>query len=212
MTRQPFFRHAFTLIELLIIIAIIAILIGLLLPAVQKVREAAARLRCENNLKQLGVATASFHDLHGALPVGAVNDGHGDQSWGWGALILGHLSQDRLADNLDVSRRRLSDLGVYENDRNRCRTTLDVMLCPSDRGTAINDKRHFGGNSWPREYVAKSNYVAVCGTGDTSRTSNNGVMYLGEQDTLSNSQTSFFDISDGTSHTMLIGERDESCR
>jgi prepilin-type N-terminal cleavage/methylation domain-containing protein/prepilin-type processing-associated H-X9-DG protein len=193
-------RGGFTLIELLVVIAIIAILIGLLLPAVQKVREAAARIKCTNNLKQIGLALHGYHDANQALPPGYLatvpyNDGATDTApgWGWAAFILPHLEQDNLYRQLNFNQPVQKSPAIQ--------TMVKGYLCPSDLvpPAAFPVPGPFGNTV---AVAAPSSYAACVG-GDESGTADAtglGIFYR-------NSATRFTDVTDGTANTILVGEK-----
>src|SRR5437763_11642403 len=139
--RKKLFR-AFTLIELLVVIAIIAILIALLLPAVQKVREAANRMKCSNNLKQLGIALHNYHDAQKTLPAGYQNLVTAQYPalpasrfrWSFIARLTPYLEQTNIYNSLDLTIPLYMDSqgNVFPVNRAGVSRVVSILLCPSD--------------------------------------------------------------------------------
>ncbi len=218
-------RWAFTLIELLVVIAIIAILIALLVPAVQKVREAAARLSCQNNLKQLALACHAFHDTRKILPYDnspeAGNSptwGMGGPNWSWIAHALPYFEQAPLYNQIaSLGGGNIDNVTLQQayNANKLIATTISVLLCPSDNPNPndMNNRADLGNTIGLTNYqgVSGANWewggFNVAGTGRT-----NGDKYgLGDGDGIffrgdAKFKIKLTDIRDGTSNTFMIGE------
>lgn len=214
-------RSGFTLIELLVVIAIIAILIALLVPAVQKVREAAARSQCQNNLRQIGIALHAYHDVKKYLPPGCTTDaapwGAGG-GWGssWMVYLLPHVEQEPMFKLWQFTGANSG----YVNANNRALTTagggvvISVYRCPS------SNLEMFAQNGALKVMLA--NYVAISGAangtipgytesridnsagainccGGGGPASGGGMFFRG-------SQTKLTGIGDGSSNTLFVGE------
>ncbi|EAQ80371.1 general secretion pathway protein G precursor-like protein [Blastopirellula marina DSM 3645] len=226
-------RRGFTLVELLVVIAIIGVLIALLLPAVQQAREAARRINCTNNLKQLGLACHNYADTFRTFPSGGLDyTGSGAtiktavDNWGWGALILPQIEQNARYDQILVTKGDMEDVtalggAAASTALLAMQGEIDAFRCPSDTASVLPSCRSIRSPSTgnvPTTCTASastrvfsstnalqastSNYIAVAGLFDTNVAKNNGVMYP-------QSKTGFQSMTDGTSNTLLIGERAE---
>jgi prepilin-type N-terminal cleavage/methylation domain-containing protein len=205
-------RRGFTLIELLVVIAIIAILIGLLLPAVQKVREAAARMSSSNNLKQLGLALHNYESANNRLPGMAAAAGANGNSFGWSvhAQLLPYIEQENLGRQLDFTQPLF--VGTFPTPSFQLNPTVQLaaaspvktFLCPADAQNPLITTNSGGGTH------AATNYVVCLGSGEggpgggisngiDTRFSTNGMFHYGPGYRLT-------DITDGTSNTLFMSQ------
>jgi prepilin-type N-terminal cleavage/methylation domain-containing protein len=201
-------RRGFTLIELLVVIAIIAILIGLLLPAVQKVREAAAKMQCGNNLKQLGLAVMNHESTFGVLPHGAegwwnppdyLSPGNPEtldkQRAGWGFQILPYIEQDNVhrgGGGTTIAQCQINAIGA----------PIKTFACPSRTAR----QRVFSTGAW---YGPSGNYAHAmtdyAGNGGLMSNNTSGAIVYNPYG--SKNAPTLVSFKDGTSNTMLIGEK-----
>jgi prepilin-type N-terminal cleavage/methylation domain-containing protein/prepilin-type processing-associated H-X9-DG protein len=202
--------RGFTLIELLVVIAIIAVLIGLVLPAVQKVREAANRIQCLNNLKQIALAAHNYHGDQGKFPTGAhLPDYVGDRPTGGTNLwveLLPYIEQDNLYEKWDPNDNRNNVGGGTNATQAR---VIKLLICPSDPlphrvvpftapvappwSWGFYGMSSYGGNAGQRSFP-------VFPEGNCPPMTRDGIFYF-------DSCVRFADITDGTSNTFLFGER-----
>jgi prepilin-type N-terminal cleavage/methylation domain-containing protein/prepilin-type processing-associated H-X9-DG protein len=198
-------RPGFTLVELLVVVAIIAILVGLLLPAVQKVRAAAARMKCANNLKQLALGLHNYHDAYSAFPYGTVNligldnaSERNRRNWAM-PQVLPFVEQDALYRSVEAHLAANGWLTYYPGNAN----PIAVFLCPADPN---GPKTLTGGPGSTNQQGFHSNYVACAGStafnppdGSLGGADLNGIFFV-------LSRTRLTDVADGTSNTLLLGE------
>jgi prepilin-type N-terminal cleavage/methylation domain-containing protein/prepilin-type processing-associated H-X9-DG protein len=201
-------RKAFTLVELLVVITIIGILISLLLPAVQAAREAARRMQCSNNLKQIGLALHNYHEALGSFSPGYISaPGTGPASndtgpgWGWAATVLPFLEQGNMHSQIRFDKNITDPLNAVVRV-----TTLPVFLCPSDPGEKTFNV------SVANVTVGHCNYVGMFGAPEISP--DPGFLSTDPEYEMvhrgmfcRNAAVRIAEVKDGTSNTIFLGER-----
>lgn len=194
-------RSAFTLVELLVVIAIIGILLALLLPATLASRDAARRIQCGSNLKQVGLALLNYHNAKKAFPSGYISsyDGNGDDTgpgWGWASLILPQMEEAA------IFRVVRFDLPIEDAHNGIRVANISSYLCPTDDIPRVwkAKSRDASGNPIAEMCdVAAANYVAMFGTTEPG-VDGDGMFFR-------NSKVAIKDITDGSSKTIAVGER-----
>ncbi|AGA25756.1 DUF1559 domain-containing protein [Singulisphaera acidiphila] len=220
-------RSAFTLIELLVVIAIIAVLIALLLPAVQAAREAARRIQCVNNMKQLGLAIHNYNSVHSCIPPGRIwapRPGQastdfpkifqGAQNTTWFCLMLPQVEQGNLANSFNYSLGSegwagpgTAALDGFFANSTVAATKISSFQCPSDRENKFQVIQSYLGGMLSGVIMSKGNYAASWGNTNwgAGRSSDLSPQYLrsafGHE-----GNTTFASITDGTSNTVFVGE------
>ncbi|MFO0823710.1 MAG: DUF1559 domain-containing protein [Gemmataceae bacterium] len=212
-------------------IAIIAILIGLLLPAVQKVREAAARVQCQNNMKQIGIACHAYHDSLGRLPPAVLlnssvtSSTSNSQNFGpnWAVLILPYIEQANLYSQVSASIQAYPTTAAENGWRSIVGTRVKTYLCPSDTGAEVACTRasntwargNYGANAGPGMFWIGGNDGAIANVGgkltENSPTFSgsggySGLQYPGGGMMGANTGIRLTDVTDGTSATILVDE------
>ncbi len=198
MNRRSSCRRAFSLVELLVVIAVIAILVSLLLPAVQAARGSARAAQCKSNLRQIGLALHHYHDVHGGFPPAFLGDVVGWRpSWTWTTFLLPQLEQAGLFDELAVTTSAFGGGAlVADTPDPRTQAVLAIYACPADVGPAWNHRKSGHATSSYRGVLGSQNQLT---SSYPALIDQNGVLYV-------NSRIGVEDIGDGTSHTLAVGE------